>query len=330
MKPVVDYIRKVCLPVMISNKSKTEITRVQELVYEPKIKDALTHDVITAEPDTLMSELREILRANRIFGAPVINGEKLVGIISVEDLVNWLAAGSPKFSVKDMMTENVQTLYSDEPLIHAVSKLEQTGFSSFPIIERQNDKLVGVITKSNIIERLLREMEIGYREEEIHHYRASHIFEDVIADEVALKFCSIVKGQDFHSAGTASSGVKKTLQRLGIHPHIIRRAAIASYEAEMNVVIYTNGGEMSVEVQPNIITIDITDSGPGMPDIEKAMEPGYSTATEKIRELGFGAGMGLVNIQKCSDMMDLQSTVGEGTHLRISFDLNGNQGEEKK
>ena len=329
MNPAVDCIRKVYLVVAVPNKPKIEFTKVQELVYELKVSDAMTQNVITAAPEVSMSELGEILRANRISGTPVIKGDKLVGIISIEDFIKWLVDKGKDCPIKNKMTTDVKTLCADEPLIHAISKLERTGFGRFPAIDRHTDKLVGVITKGDIIETLLRKLEIDYHEEEIRRYRVSHLFEDIVADKVVLTFKSYVQGKDFSKAGRASSGLKKTLERLGIHPNIVRRAAIASYEAEMNLVIYTEGGEISAKVQPDRIFIDVKDSGPGIPDTQKAMEPGYSTATEWVRELGFGAGMGLFNIQKCADKMELISTVGKGTHLKILINLNRAQRQTK-
>ena len=313
---------------MTQNKSKTAFTKVQELVYELKVRDAVTKNVITAGPETLMSELREILRSNQISGVPVMDGDKLIGIISIEDFINWSAGDHIDCPIKDKMTREVKALYEDEPLIHAVSRLDKTGFGRFPVIN-QDGRLVGILSKGDIIERLLRKLEIDYHEEEIHRYRASHIFEDIVADKVLLTFQSHIKGQDFDLAGEASSSLKKTLHRLGIHPQIVRRAAIASYEAEMNVVIYTNGGDVIVQVRPDQINIFFSDSGPGIEDVEKAMQPGYSTASEWVRELGFGAGMGLVNIKKCADKMDLTSKVGQGTYLKISIDLKDAQCQSK-
>ena len=313
---------------MTQNKSKTTFTKVQELVYELKVRDAVTKNVITAGPETLMSELREILRSNQISGVPVMEGDKLIGIISIEDFINWSAGDRIDCPIKDKMTREVKALYEDEPLIHAVSRLDKTGFGRFPVVNRHG-RLVGILSKGDIIERLLRKLEIDYHEEEIHRYRASHIFEDIVADKVLLTFQSHIKGQDFDRAGEASSSLKKTLHRLGIHPQIVRRAAIASYEAEMNVVIYTNGGDVIAQVRPDQINIFVSDSGPGIEDVEKAMQPGYSTASEWVRELGFGAGMGLVNIKKCADKMNLTSKVGQGTYLKISIDLKDAQCQSK-
>lgn len=300
----------------------TEYTKVQELVYELKVRDAMLKNVITTAPDTSMSSLREVLRSNRISGTPVVEANKLVGVISIEDFINWLGNGAVDCPIKDKMTPDPDVMYDNEPLIHAVSKLDKTGFGRLPVIERNSGKLVGIITKGDIIERLLRKLEIDYHEEEIHRYRASHLFEDIIGDEVALTFQSHVTGKDFNRAGKASSGLKKTLDRLGIHPQIVRRAAIASYEAEMNLVIYSDdGGTITASVRPGKISIEVKDTGPGISDIDKAMQPGYSTASDWVRELGFGAGMGLVNIKKCADEISLTSEVGKGTHLKIVINI---------
>jgi len=297
-------------------------TKTQELVYELKIREVMVQNVITTTPETSMNQLRDVLKSNRISGTPVIENDRLVGIISIEDLVNWLTEGGENCPIKERMTTNIDAVYADEPLIHAVSELDKTGFRRLPVIDRKNKNLVGVITKDRIIEKLLQKIEVDYHEEEIRRYRASHIFEDIVADKVLLTFQSHINGQDFDRAGQVSSGLKKTLDRLGLHPQIVRRAAIASYEAEINVAVYTDGGDVVAQVRPDQINIYVNDAGPGIEDIEKAMQPGFSTASEWVRELGFGAGMGLPNIKKCSDRMDLTSKVGEGTELKISIDIN--------
>jgi len=148
-----------------------------------------------------------------------------------------------------------------------------------------------------------------------------HFFDDILADKVVLLFQYDVVGHDFARAGEGASRLKATLRRLGLAPQIVRRVAIATYEAEMNVVIYTDGGKMRVRVEPHEIFLVVKDSGPGIPDIEKAMQPGYSTAPEWVRELGFGAGMGLCNISRCATKMDLKSTVGKGTQLNIRISI---------
>jgi CBS domain-containing protein/anti-sigma regulatory factor (Ser/Thr protein kinase) len=297
---------------------KAQITKTQELVYEMKVCEVMTprDKLVTMAIDTPMSELREILRSNHISGVPVLSDEHLVGIISIEDFIKWLAEGSiAKVTVEERMTRSVTTVFADEPLVQAVGRLEEFGYGRLPILNREDNTLAGVVTKGDIIEGLLHKLEIGYEQEQIHSYRASHIFEDIIADQTKLLFQYNVKAKDFTDAGYGASRLKKTLSRLEIHPQVVRRAAIIAYEAEINIVVFTNGGTLMATVEPDWITIEAIDDGPGIVDTKLALTPGYSTAEEWVRELGFGAGMGLHNIQNCADEMTLESVVGKGTHI---------------
>jgi anti-sigma regulatory factor (Ser/Thr protein kinase) len=126
-----------------------------------------------------------------------------------------------------------------------------------------------------------------------------------------------VTGRDFTNAGRASTSIKETLKRLGVPPAVVRRVAIASYEAEMNVVMYAIRGRILLRVSPTDVTLEVADEGPGIENIDLAMQEGYSTATHEMREMGFGAGMGLPNIRKNADEFDLRSEVGRGTRLFI-------------
>ena len=137
----------------------------------------------------------------------------------------------------------------------------------------------------------------------------------------SLKLTYLVDGGDFVSAGKASEDVKRTLKSIGIPSDIIRKVAIAMYEGEINMVIHANGGTAEVEIFDDKICIALKDTGKGIECIEKAMEVGFSTATEEIRALGFGAGMGLPNMKKYSDDLKLESMVGVGTNLYLTFKL---------
>jgi serine/threonine-protein kinase RsbT len=127
-----------------------------------------------------------------------------------------------------------------------------------------------------------------------------------------------VQGGNFSGAGGASSRIKNVL---GIQYDTIKRVAIASYESEMNIVAYATKGKLLVDISPGEIAITAQDIGPGIPDIEKALQEGYSTATPLIREMGFGAGLGLPNMQKAADEMVIESVVGEGTTVKMIFRL---------
>jgi len=131
-----------------------------------------------------------------------------------------------------------------------------------------------------------------------------------------------ISGEDFSLAGEASSNLKKILKQLGVDPEIIRRVAIAMYEGEMNMVIHANGGTTDVTITPDEIRLILRDDGPGIPDIELAMQEGYSTAPDRIREMGFGAGMGLPNIKRYTDELYITSEVGKGTTLEMVVKVN--------
>ena len=144
-------------------------------------------------------------------------------------------------------------------------------------------------------------------------------FEDVTADEISFTFKYSVAGQSLKEAGKAASELKNALKKLGVCPPLLRRIGVATYEAEINLASYTQGGEIRAQVEKWGITVEAVDKGPGIPDVELALQPGYTTAPEWVRELGFGAGMGLVNMKKCADDMDLKSSVPDGTHLTMQF-----------
>jgi anti-sigma regulatory factor (Ser/Thr protein kinase) len=132
-----------------------------------------------------------------------------------------------------------------------------------------------------------------------------------------MEFEYIVNGGDFSKAGQASSQFKKVLQQLNVAPQTIKRVVVALYEAEVNIVAHAFSGEINIELQPDKVVMTLTDEGPGIQDIEKAMEVGYSTASPKVREMGFGAGMGLSNIKNNADELEITSTVGIGTTVKI-------------
>lgn len=130
-----------------------------------------------------------------------------------------------------------------------------------------------------------------------------------------------VDGEDFICAGNASASVKKKMRWLGLPPDVIRRVSIAMYEGEINMVIHAGGGKANVLITPTYVQIELIDKGPGIPNIELAMKEGYSTAPERARDLGFGAGMGLPNMKRYTDEMEIHSVVGEGTTIRMTVNI---------
>jgi CBS domain-containing protein/anti-sigma regulatory factor (Ser/Thr protein kinase) len=303
-----------------SDRLPTNLTKVQELVYELKVEQVMTRDVITCSPDATMAELKEILRVNQISGVPIVEDGQMIGMISVENLLRALEEGEAQALVREKMTRRVRSVREDDTLAGAVALFARYRYGRFPVVDAEG-QLVGMITQGDIVRGLLRQFETLWHSEEIRRYRASHIFEDIESDQTTLILRYHVKARDFLAGGEASSKVKRALERLGAHPQTMRRIAVATYEAETNIMIHTEGGEIIVEARPEEIKVTAVDDGPGIEDIEKALEPGFSTAPDWIRELGFGAGMGLYNIKSSTDRMSLTSTVGVGTRLEMIFDL---------
>lgn len=132
-----------------------------------------------------------------------------------------------------------------------------------------------------------------------------------------IKLTYQVDGEDFTRAGEASSDLKSKLKQMGVSPEAVRKVAIAMYEGEINMVIHADGGQISVEVSPEEIVMVLADRGPGIADVDKAMQAGYSTAPDNVRNLGFGAGMGLPNMKKYSDEMKLETVAGVGTTVTM-------------
>ncbi len=136
-----------------------------------------------------------------------------------------------------------------------------------------------------------------------------------MSDKIRISYD--VEADNFSNAGEASSDLKNRLMQMGVDPRAIRKVAIAMYEGEINMVIHADGGRIDVEISPNDILMILKDTGPGIPDIEKAMEPGYSTASAEVRDLGFGAGLGLSNMKSSSDEMKIDTEVGVGTTVTM-------------
>jgi CBS domain-containing protein/anti-sigma regulatory factor (Ser/Thr protein kinase) len=297
------------------------ITRVEELAYELKIEEVMTRDVLTLSPDMIIKNVLDIFRQKKITGAPVISDGNLIGVLSTYDIISCLVNSDMEAEVSKYISTTLFTVKSSDPVVEGLKNFVNTNLSRLMVVDDQG-KLVGILTKGDITRGVLSALQRDYQTEELKRYRASHLFDDIDSDRTSLILRYNIRVGDFNRGGEASSNIKRALLRLGASPVIARRVGIAVYEAEMNLIIHTtNGGVIRVEIEPHKITVDCYDDGPGIKDISLAMKPGYSTATENIRELGFGAGMGLVNIQRCVDSMKLESVFGKGTRLTMKMFL---------
>jgi CBS domain-containing protein/anti-sigma regulatory factor (Ser/Thr protein kinase) len=310
---------------VLSDNDAIEISKTEELAYELKISEVMSKNVKNIPPSMKMKTALDIFQKERFSGAPVVHNHQLIGILSIEDMIRYLRDDKRDAEVSDYMTPDPVTVQQNGSVIEALKVFDKTHFGRLPVLN-EHDELAGILTKGDISAGLLNALQKDYHNEEIIRYRASHLFEDIISDRTSLILRYNIRKGDFTQGGNASNYIKRALLRMGASPQVARRCGIATYEAEMNLIIHTNhGGTLRVEIEPHKITVEAYDDGPGIEDVEKAITPGFSTATHEVREKGFGAGMGLYNIKRCADEMELISSIDRGTNLFITMYLNKNK-----
>jgi anti-sigma regulatory factor (Ser/Thr protein kinase)/CBS-domain-containing membrane protein len=306
-------------PTALNAGERRQISFAQVLVYDLRVRDAMTAvAVIAAATDSLRS-IQNLMKAHRISGVPILANGALAGIVSIEDIINALDQGHINESAEQWMSRKIVTLRDYFSLVRAVAEFDRHGFGRFPVLDT-NSQLVSIITRGDITNCLMHHLE-RRAEEAIakETSQAARQAEDEKAQRTVIN--TDVKPGDFDSAGKLSQHMREILRNRGIDPDARRRAAIIAYEAETNIIIHSLGGRITASIEPQKVCIEAVDRGPGIQNIDLAMQEGWSTAGPLARELGFGAGMGLPNIRRCADALDIQSELGSGTRLRAEVRL---------
>ncbi|MBT8042912.1 MAG: CBS domain-containing protein [Kiritimatiellales bacterium] len=288
--------------------------RVQELIYGLRIGEVMTSKVFAVSRNCTMRDVQTIMKNNSISGVPVVDSKRVVGIVTMNDIMNALEQGAMEDGVVKWMVGEVQTLAEDMPLSFAISAFGKFSFRQFPVVNKKNE-LVGILTFRNINLALIRELSRQLREMEHQHEHPPE------PESLELAKVYQLHRYDFENGGRASSEIKKFLKDRGIASKIVRRVAVASYELEINLVAHSIGGMLAFDITPDRVKISSHDRGPGIPDIDQAMTEGFSTANEWIRSQGFGAGMGLPNVKRVSDEFAIKSSVGMGTMVQAIIHL---------
>lgn len=290
-------------------------TVILELIYRLKVKEVMSTAIMTATKETSLRAIQHLMKEKKITGVPIVQKERLIGLVSMDDIITALDEGFIEEPAEKHMSRNLMVLEEDMPVSFAIRYFDHFPYHRYPVLNKRKE-LVGMITSRDISRSLL--LEINHEVELLE--RKSNVPtkpSDALDGEV---YTYTIMKNDFENAGFASTQIKKKLKGAGIAPHIIRRAAISSYELEMNIVLHSNGGELIAEYSSDKLVITARDTGPGIPDIAKALTPGWSTANEWIRSLGFGAGMGLPNSKNCSDEFAIEST-SAGTQVTSTIYL---------
>jgi len=291
----------------------------QVLVYELRVRDAMSKPPVTAAPTDSLRRIQHLMKEHRFSGVPITSDGTLLGLVTIEDIINALDLGHINDAAADWMTRNVVTVRDHFSLLRTVAEFDRRGFGRFPVLDA-GDHLVGIITRGDITNCLMHHLEKRAEQALAHEaaLMATHADDDQ-AQRLVIK--THVRTGDYDSAGKISQRMRQILRERAIDPEIRRRAAVVAYEAETNIIIHSLGGEVTVTVNPDTVVIEAVDPGPGIDNIEQAMQEGWSTAGRLPRELGFGAGMGLPNMKRCSDKFEITSDSARGTRVRSEICL---------
>jgi anti-sigma regulatory factor (Ser/Thr protein kinase)/CBS domain-containing protein len=297
---------------MLKFQGEETPSSIQEVILRLKVKDAAKTQVITASRTDSLRSIQNVMRENGISAVPILENDQLVGMISLNDIITALDKSYIDDPAEKHMAKSLIILEDDMPLSYAIPFFDKYSYHRFPGVDK-NKRLCGILSSRDVLLALLRELnqEIMELEKMINAEPADQ------GNRIKREF--IVKKFDFENAGRASFELKKVLQSINSPRQIIRRAAVAAYELEINIAIHSDGGVITFEIDDKKILITARDKGPGIEDIDLALQPGYSTASDWIRSLGFGAGMGLANTKKVSDEFVIESSSKTGSFIQSTI-----------
>lgn len=311
-------------PLSVGVENSGEPLVLIEMIQRLKVRDVMTTDLIAAERSTPLREVQRLMKEKKISGVPVKEGGRFLGLISINDIIQALEGGYIDDTCQKHMSTKLVVLEDDMPLSFALRYFDKYHYGRFPVINRQQ-KLVGIVSQRDINRALLVELaqEISRLESEsISHKVPEGPFSLYVLREFP------VSKYDFENAGKAANKIKQVLKEKNFPSKIIRRIAVAAYELEINLCVHSDGGVLSWQLSNGRAEIIARDSGPGIEDVAWACKDGNSTANEWIRSFGFGAGMGLVNVKRVSDLFEIESKLGEGTKVKAVVFVDSDMGKK--
>ena len=300
---------------------------ILESIYTVRVKEAMNANPMRVSPDDTMRTAKNIMKENGLSGLPVVDGNRLAGILSLYDIMACYDNGSMDDKVNKYMSRDVILLEEEMPISFAINYFNKFKFRRFPVINK-NKELTGMITARDLTAAMLNNINKQLQKYDKLNMRLSDPDPADIRSDTVIYRQFIVHKYDFENAGKVTSEIKKILKERGIKQSIIRRVSIAAYELEINLVVHSDGGVLIFQLLPDAIMIKTQDKGPGIPDLEKALTDGFSTASEWIRSQGFGAGMGLPNVKRVSNDFQISSDV-TGTEVKIKINLGNGEDESK-
>lgn len=287
---------------------------IRELITRLRVQDVMSTNISCARRNDSLRTIQQIMKQRGISGVPVVDDGRLYGIVSVDDIIRALDKGHIDEIAEKHMSRNVVFLEENMPLSLAITHFDKYSFGRFPVINKES-RLVGIVTSRDILTRLLVEIN-----------REVDKLETLLpmappAESARFSKQWQVRKYDMDNAGKVSSEVKKRCTELGVDSRTCRRIAVAVYELEINLVVHSEGGQLHCLLSHDSFKVVAQDQGPGIADVDLAMQEGYSTAIDWIKSLGFGAGMGLPNVKRVSDDFEISSQFGVGTRVQAVIHL---------
>ncbi|MDN5342400.1 MAG: hypothetical protein PWP28_1275 [Oceanotoga sp.] len=314
---------------MLENKNEVDklVSTLSKVFSNTLINEIMTTPPILVTGETKLKYAKEIMRIKGISGMPVIKRDlTLSGILSIEDIIRVIENNSLEERVEKWMTKKPIFLNEEDTIMTFLELNKNEKFGRYPVINSKK-KVVGVVTKIDILEWMFKKLGYIYVHDERRdkvlnkNYVSSITGENFETEGYDFKYSIDYKSVEM--IGIAATKLKKFLTSKNINPELIRKISISTYEAEANVVIHSeSNGILYCWTEKDKIKVFIEDFGKGIEDIDSALKEGYSTATENVREKGFGAGMGLPNMKRFSDRMTLISSSGKGVKLEMLFYFN--------
>jgi CBS domain-containing protein len=290
---------------------------LMELIQRLKVRDVMTRAVVSVERCIPLWEAQRLMKEKHISGIPVVEDGRLFGLVSMEDIICAIEGGYIAQPCGHYMTTKLVVLEDDMPLSFAIHYFDRFHFGRFPVLNRDR-LLVGIICQRDINRALLDELSKEFSRMEKSVPRASA--PDMGPSTYMLREFPVAK-YDFENAGKAANAIRTAMLERKFPPKMVRRVAVAAYELEINLVVHSDGGKLTWQIGNGRSEIVAQDKGPGIEDVEWACRDGTSTANEWIRSLGFGAGLGLVNVKRVSDLFEIDSKVGVGTTVRSIINI---------
>lgn len=302
-----------------------KLARYAAIFEDIKAGDIMSSNVVEISGDKKIAHAKELMKIKKISGIPVVDEKKqLIGIISIEDIIQALEFNKINDPIRRIMSTQVVTIHKNDSLAAVVEKFENYKYGRFPVIDDEK-RVCGIISKEDILHGILEKFNLIYIHDQKRTSTLNTEYSTITGEKLKIeeaKFHYQIDSSDIDAAGTGAALLKQFLTGKNFHSDIVRRVGVATYEAETNVVIHSRGrGDIYFFQDEDRFIVRVVDNGIGIEDLDKAMKEGYSTAPDYIRERGFGAGMGIANMKRFADKLVIISEKNVGTQVEMIFYL---------